>query len=63
MTKKQEKEFENLFREKLKEQYFQGLKTGAKGMLGAVLNMCNEEKSVEDIKLFCDKSLKMDGMN
>lgn len=62
MTKQQEKEFEKLFTEKLKESHFQGLKVGAKGILGAVLNMCNEGKSVEDIKQFCEKSLNMKGM-
>lgn len=62
MTKQQEKEFEKIFTEKLKEQHFQGLKAGAKGILGAVLNMCNEGKSIEDIKQFCESSLGMDGM-
>lgn len=60
MTKQQEKEFEKLFTEK--EQHFQGLKAGATGILGAVLNMCNEGKSVEDIKKFCVTSLGMPGM-
>lgn len=59
MTKQQEKEFEKLFTEKLNEQRFQGLKAGATGILGAVLNMCNEGKSVEDIKKFC---VRMPGM-
>lgn len=62
MTKQQEKEFEKIVSEKLKEQHFQGVKTGATGILGAVLNMCNEGKSVEDIKQFCETSLEMDGM-
>lgn len=62
MTKQQEKEFEKLFTEKLKEQRFQGLKAGATGILGAVLNMCNDGKSVEDIKQFCVTSLGMPGM-
>lgn len=62
MTKQQEKEFEKLFTEKLKEQHFQGLKAGAKGILGTVLNMCDEGKSIQDIKRFCETSLGMDGM-
>lgn len=62
MTKQQEKEFENLFTKKLKEQHFQGVKAGAKGILGTVFGMCNEGKSIDDIKLFCEKSLGMDGM-
>lgn len=46
----------------LKEVQFQGLKLGAKGILGAILNMCNEGKTIEDIKDFCEKSLDIDGM-
>lgn len=62
MTKQQEKKLEKIFTEKLKEQHFQGLKAGTKGILGAVLNMCSEGKSIEDIKRFCETSLEMDGM-
>jgi hypothetical protein len=39
-----------------------GMKAGATGILGAVLNMCNEGKSIDDIKAFCEKSLNLDGM-
>lgn len=46
----------------LEEVRFQGLKAGAAGILGAVLDMCNTGKTVEDIKNFCVKSLGMDGM-
>lgn len=42
--------------------HFQGLKAGAKGILGTVLNMCNEGKTIEDIKEFCENSLNMEGM-
>lgn len=38
------------------------MRAGATGILGAVLNMCNEGKGVADIKEFCDKSLNFDGM-
>lgn len=62
MTKQQEKELEKIFTEKLKEQHFQGLKTGAKGILSAILNMCNESTSVEDIISFCETSLNMNEM-
>ena len=62
MTKQQEKIITEKFKEQLKEANFQGLKTGAKGILGAVLNMCNQGKTVEDIKQFCETSLCMDGM-
>lgn len=62
MTKQQEKIITEKFNEQLKEANFQGLKAGAKGILGAVLGMCNQGKTVEDIKQFCETSLGMDGM-
>ena len=62
MTKKQEKMLNDKFKSTLNEVRFQGLKAGATGILGAVLQMCNEGKTVEDIKEFCEKSLNMDGM-
>jgi hypothetical protein len=39
-----------------------GMRAGATGILGAVLNMCNEGKSVTDIKSFCEKSLNLEGL-
>lgn len=62
MTKEQEKKFETEVKKTLEEVRFQALKAGVKGILGAVLNMCNENKSVNEIKEFCTKSLNMDGM-
>lgn len=62
MTKQQEKLITEKFKKTLKEVRFQGLKAGSSGILGAVLNMCNEGKTVADIKNFCEKSLNMDGM-
>lgn len=62
MTKEQEKIIEKEISKHLKEAQFQGLKAGAKGILGAVLNMCNEGKKIKDIKEFCENSLAMDGM-
>ena len=62
MTKQQEKIITEKFKEQLKEANIQGLKAGAKGILGAVLDMCNQGKTVEDIKKFCETSLGMDGM-
>lgn len=47
---------------KFEEVRFAGLKAGATGILGAILNMCNEGKTVEDIKDFCEKSLNLKGM-
>lgn len=57
MTKKQEKELENKIKVIIDEQRIQGIKAGAKGILGAVLKMCNDGKTVADIKEFCEKSL------
>jgi hypothetical protein len=39
-----------------------GMRAGATGILGAVLNMCNEGKSFDEIKVFCEGALKLDGM-
>ena len=67
LSKKQEKQVTNQFKKTLKEVRFQGLKDGATGILGAVLEICNSDKTdaeiVKDIKGFCEKSLNMDGMN
>lgn len=62
MTKKQEKMLNDKLKSTFDEVRFQGLKAGATGILGVVLQMCNEGKTVEDIKEFCEKSLNMDGM-
>ena len=62
LTKKQEKQMNDKIKKTLEEVQFQGLKAGATGILGAVLDMCNTGKTVEDIKDFCVKSLNMDGM-
>lgn len=57
MTKEQEQQMEQMFREKLKEQHSNGMKAGATGILGAVLDMCSEGKTVDDIKKFCETML------
>lgn len=62
LTKKQEKQLNCEIKNTLDEVRFQGLKAGAAGILGAVLDMCNTGKTVDDIKNFCEKSLGMDGM-
>lgn len=66
LTKKQEKQMNDQIKKTLEEVRFQGLKAGAAGILGAVLEMCNSGKSdvdiVKDIKGFCEKSLNMNGM-
>lgn len=70
LTKKQEKQMNDQIKKTLEEVRFQGLKAGATGILGAVLEMCNSGKAdgkadediVKDIRGFCEKSLNMDGM-
>lgn len=62
MTTKQEKLLKNEMKQVLEKVRFQSMKAGATGILGAVLNMCNEGKTVHDIKKFCETSLSMDGM-
>ena len=66
LTKKREKQLNGEIKKTLEEVRFQGLKAGAAGILGAVLEMCNSGKSntdiVKDIRSFCEKSLNMDGM-
>lgn len=62
MTKQEEKLLSRKIENSLKDAHFQGLKAGAKGILGTVLDMCNKGKSVEDIKKFCETSLNLKGM-
>lgn len=66
LTKKQEKQLNGEIKKTLEEVRFKGLKAGATGILGAILEMCNSGKSdidiVKDIRSFCEKSLNMDGM-
>ena len=66
LTKKQEKQLNSEIKKTLEEVRFQGLKAGATGILGAVLEMCNSGKMdaeiVKEIKEFCEKSLNMDGI-
>ena len=66
LSKKQEKQLNGEIKKTLEEVRFQGLKAGAAGILGAVLEMCNSGKTdteiVREIKDFGEKSLHMDGM-
>lgn len=66
LTKKQEKQLNGEIKKALEEVRFQGLKAGAAGILGAVLEMCNSGKTdaeiVKDVRDFCENSLNMDGM-
>lgn len=67
LTKKQEKQLNSEIKKTLeKVRWFQGLKAGAAGILGVVLEMCNSGKTdteiVKDVRDFCENSLNMDGM-
>lgn len=61
-NKNAEKQFQKAAEETLSKVRLDAMRAGATGILGAVLNMCNEGKSVSDIKSFCEKSLNLDGM-
>lgn len=61
-NKNAEKLFQKAAEETLNKVRLDGMRAGATGILGAVLNMCNEGKGVADIKSFCEKSLNLDGM-
>lgn len=61
-NKDAEKVFQKAAKETLDKVRLDGMRAGATGILGAVLDMCNDGKSVADIKSFCEKSLNLDGM-
>ena len=61
-NKNAEKLFQKTAEDTVNKVRLAGMRAGATGILGAVLNMCNEGKSVTDIKSFCEKSLNLDGM-
>ena len=61
-NKNAEKLFQTTAEETLSKVRLDGMRAGATGILGAVLNMCNEGKSVSDIKSFCERSLNLNGM-
>lgn len=64
LSKKQEKQLNGEIKKTLEEVRFQGMKAGAAGILGAVLEKCNSGKTdaeiIKDIKDFCEKSLNFD---
>lgn len=47
-----EKSFQKTAEDTVNKVRLAGMRAGATGILGAVLNMCNEGKSVTDIKSF-----------
>lgn len=57
MTKQDQHYIERSMKKALEDARLNGMKIGATGILGAVLDMCNEGKSVEFIKRFCEDSL------
>lgn len=61
-NKNSEKLFQKTAEDTVNKVRLAGMRAGVTGILGAVLNMCNEGKSITDIKLFCEKSLNLDGM-
>lgn len=61
-NKNAEKVFQKSAEDTLSKVRLDGMRAGATGILGAVLNMCKEGKSVADIKSFCERSLNLNGM-
>lgn len=61
-NKNAEKLFQKTAEDTVSKVRLAGMRAGATGILGAVLNMCNEGKNIDDIKEFCEKSLNLDGM-
>lgn len=57
MTEQQRIKMNEEFRKTLENVRFAGLRAGAKGILGAVLEMCKSGKTVKDIEKFCETSL------
>lgn len=54
--------FQKTAKETLEKVRLSGVKAGACGILGAILDMCKQGKTVDDIKEFCEKSLNLNGM-
>ena len=61
MTREQEIQFTELFKEKLKDAQFQGLASGAKGISGAILEICKEKGNdtvkIDMIRKMCEAGL------
>lgn len=53
-----ENKIQEEFKKVLQDTFDKGMLQGCVGILGAVKNMCDEGKTVEDIKTFCEKYLK-----
>lgn len=62
MTKQQEIILEETISEQMQKVRFDGLRAGAAGMLGSVLEMCKEGKTIADIQQFCETMLNLKGI-
>lgn len=59
MDKNTEVYLKEQMKETLSNVRFAGMKAGSTGILKAVLDMCNNNKSVIEIKEFCERALSM----
>lgn len=62
MDKNVEVYLKEQMKETLSKVRFAGMKAGATGILKAILDMCNNEKSVIEIKEFCEQALSTKNM-
>lgn len=62
MDKNTEIYLKEQMKETLSKVRFAGMKAGATGILKAVLDMCNNNKSVLEIKEFCEQALSTKNM-
>lgn len=58
LTPEQEKQLEEMFKQKLQEQYIRGLKVGSKSVSKVILDKLNDSSKslmerIEDVKRFC----------
>lgn len=58
MTEEQRVKLNEEFRRTLKNAQLAGVRAGAKGILGAVLEMCKSGKTVKDIEKICETFLE-----
>lgn len=64
LTTEQEKQLEEMFKQKLQEQYMKGLRVGILTVSEIILNKLNDSsnplmKRIEDVKSFCEISKKL----
>lgn len=61
ITPEQEKIIEAKLNETIEKVRLAGMKAGAKAILGSILQMCKEERSVGYIRKYCETSLGLKG--